>query len=73
MAVINENLIQENEFYEYAKIFQNYYGTLRKNVDETITTNDIIYSASVANKAAAKVVAKKGTSVVDLEDLKSFL
>ena len=38
-----ENLIQENEFYEYAKIFQNYYGTLRKNVDETITTNDIIF------------------------------
>ncbi len=38
-----------------------------------LTTNDIIYSASVANKAAAKVVARKGTSVVDLEDLKSFL
>ena len=38
-----ENLIQENEFYEYAKIFENYYGTLRKNVDETITTNDIIF------------------------------
>ena len=38
-----KNLIKENEFYEYAKIFQNYYGTLRKNVDETLATNDIIF------------------------------
>ena len=25
-----EKLIDENEFYEYAKIFDNYYGTLKK-------------------------------------------
>jgi len=38
-----ENLISENKFYEYAKIFENYYGTLKKNVDETIKLNDIIF------------------------------
>jgi len=38
-----ENLISENKFYEYAKIFENYYGTLKKNVDETIKRNDIIF------------------------------
>ena len=31
-----EELIKENKFYEYAKIFENYYGTLKQNVDETI-------------------------------------
>ncbi|MDC0530121.1 guanylate kinase [Pelagibacteraceae bacterium] len=38
-----EKLIDKNEFYEYAKIFENYYGTLKKNVDETILTNDILF------------------------------
>ena len=38
-----EDLIRKNEFYEYAKIFENYYGTLKKNVNETILTNDIIF------------------------------
>ncbi len=36
-------LINNGEFYEYAKIFENYYGTLKKNVDETILKNDIIF------------------------------
>ena len=31
------------KFYEYAKIFENYYGTLKKNVDENIITNDLIF------------------------------
>ena len=31
-----EELINKNKFYEYAKIFGNYYGTLKKNVDDTI-------------------------------------
>ncbi len=35
--------INENKFYEYAKIFENYYGTLKKNVDETIKNNDILF------------------------------
>ena len=38
-----EELIKDNQFYEYAKIFDNYYGTLKKNVDQTIKSNDIIF------------------------------
>ena len=36
-------LIDENKFYEYAKIFENYYGTLKKSVDDSIKKNDIIF------------------------------
>ncbi len=36
-------LIKNGEFYEYAKIFDNYYGTLKKTVDEIILNNDIIF------------------------------
>ena len=36
-------LIKSNKFYEYAKIFENYYGTLKANVDQTILKNDIIF------------------------------
>ena len=32
-----EKLVSENKFYEYAKIFENYYGTLKENVDENIS------------------------------------
>ena len=38
-----EELVKEKKFYEYAKIFDNYYGTLKKNVDLTIKKNDIIF------------------------------
>jgi len=38
-----EDLVNQNKFYEYAKIFENYYGTLKKNVDEIILKNDIIF------------------------------
>ena len=38
-----ENLVKNNEFYEYAKIFDNYYGTLKKNINDTIIKNDIIF------------------------------
>ena len=38
-----EKLIKEEKFYEYAKIFDNYYGTLRVTVDQTIKKNDIIF------------------------------
>jgi guanylate kinase len=40
---IFKKLIDDNKFYEHAKIFENYYGTLKKNVDETINSNDIIF------------------------------
>jgi len=38
-----EDLIKNGEFYEYAKIFDNYYGTLKRSVDEIIMHNDIIF------------------------------
>ena len=38
-----KELIDEKKFYEHAKIFENYYGTLKKNVDETIKENDILF------------------------------
>jgi len=38
-----KKLISEGKFYEYAKIFENYYGTLKENVDQMIKKNDIIF------------------------------
>ncbi len=38
-----EKFIEKNEFYEYAKIFDNYYGTHKKTVDELFKSNDIIF------------------------------
>ncbi len=38
-----KELIRENQFYEYAKIFENFYGTLKKNVDEMLKNNDLIF------------------------------
>jgi guanylate kinase len=38
-----KDLIKENQFYEHAKIFDNFYGTLKKNVDQLIVKNDIIF------------------------------
>ena len=38
-----EELIKQDKFYEYAKIFNNYYGTLKEKVDENIKNNDILF------------------------------
>ena len=38
-----EKLIYQEEFYEYAKIFENYYGTSKRKVDEDIKKNDILF------------------------------
>ena len=38
-----EQMIEQKKFYEYAKIFDNYYGTLKESVDETILQNDILF------------------------------
>ena len=38
-----KKLIIDNKFYEYAKIYGNYYGTLKKNVDDMVIKNDIIF------------------------------
>ena len=36
-------LIENNSFYEHAKIFENYYGTLKAEVDSIIKKNDILF------------------------------
>ena len=33
----------DQKFYEYAKIFENYYGTLKETVDNDLTKNDLIF------------------------------
>jgi guanylate kinase len=38
-----KKFINEDKFYEYAKIFDNYYGTLKKTVDDLLKKNDIIF------------------------------
>ena len=38
-----QELINNEEFYEYAKIFENYYGTLKSQVDDLIKKNDLIF------------------------------
>ena len=38
-----KELIKQKKFYEYAEIFENFYGTLKENVDQTIIDNDIIF------------------------------
>jgi guanylate kinase len=38
-----KKLIDEKKFYEHAKIFDNYYGTLKKSVDDMFKKNDIIF------------------------------
>ena len=38
-----KDLIKNKKFYEYAKIFENYYGTLKENVDKTIKNFDILF------------------------------
>ena len=38
-----EKLIKKNEFYEYAKIFDNYYGTLKRNVDNILEKKDVVF------------------------------
>ena len=38
-----KELVKQNKFYEYAKIFDNYYGTLKETVDTVRKINDIIF------------------------------
>ncbi len=38
-----KDLIKRNDFYEYAQIFGNYYGTLKENVNNLIKNYDIIF------------------------------
>tara|TARA_B100001250_G_scaffold168850_1_gene145469 strand:- start:2621 stop:3217 length:597 start_codon:yes stop_codon:yes gene_type:complete len=38
-----QKLASEGKFYEFAKIFENYYGTLKQGVDELFKKNDVIF------------------------------
>ena len=38
-----EELIKQKAFYEYARIFENYYGTLKKNVDQIFQKSDVLF------------------------------
>ena len=38
-----KKLIEEKKFYEFAKIFNNYYGTLKSYIDNKILKNDILF------------------------------
>jgi len=38
-----QDLIESNSFYEHAKIFENYYGTLKSEVNTIIKNNDILF------------------------------
>ena len=38
-----QDLIDKNSFYEYAKIYENYYGTTKKEVNSIIKNNDILF------------------------------
>ena len=38
-----KDLIKKKKFYEHAEIFENFYGTLKENVDQTIIDYDIIF------------------------------
>ena len=38
-----QDLISDNKFYEYAKIYNHYYGTSKDSVENLIKKNDIIF------------------------------
>ena len=42
-AKLFEKKIKDNYFYEYAKIFDNFYGTSKIEVNKIIKNNDIIF------------------------------
>ncbi len=61
-----EKFIQEKKFYEYAKIFENYYGTLKETVDKLIENNDIIFDIDWQG-------TKQLSKIKDLSLLKIYL
>ena len=69
-----ENLIDSESFYEFAKIFENYYGTTKKNVDEIIKKNDILFDIDwQGTKQLSKFKNLKFVKVFLITDNKSEL
>ena len=64
----------DKEFYEYAKIFDNYYGTLKKNVDKILKKNDIIFDTDwQGTKQLSKFKELKLVKLYLITDSKSEL
>ena len=61
-----EKFIKEKKFYEYAKIFENYYGTLKETVDKLIENNDVIFDIDWQG-------TKQLSKIKDLSLLKIYL
>ena len=61
-----EKLIKDKRFYEYAKIFDNYYGTLKDTVDTMIKHNNVIFDIDWQG-------TKQLTSYTNLKFMKIFL
>ena len=61
-----EKLIKDKRFYEYAKIFDNYYGTLKDTVDTMIKHNNVIFDIDWQG-------TKQLTSYTNLKFIKIFL
>lgn len=73
-----ESLINENKLYEYAKIFDNYYGTSKDIVHNLIKSNDIIFDIDwQGNKQLSKYknlnLVKIFITTKDKEELKRRL
>ena len=67
-------MIDSESFYEFAKIFQNYYGTTKKNVDEIIKKNDILFDIDwQGTKQLSKFNSLKFVKVFLITDNKSEL
>ena len=67
-------MINDKEFYEYAKIFDNYYGTLKKNVDKILKKNDIIFDTDwQGTKQLSKFKELKLVKLYLITDSKSEL
>ena len=61
-----KNLFKKKKFYEYAKIFENYYGTLKETVDKLIENNDVIFDIDWQG-------TKQLSKIKDLSLLKIYL
>ena len=61
-----QELIEKKSFYEYAKIFENFYGTSKKEVNSIIKTNDILFDIDWQG-------TKQLTSFKNLKLVKIFL
>ena len=63
-----KELIKKGKFYEYAKIFENYYGTLKESVDQMIKKNDIFFAIkgkkNDGNKFVSEAFKKKSSLTI---------